>query len=190
MSARRSLMILLAALLVFSFACNKPAPPEPPAPAPEPPVERPEPPREVAPPTPTPTNDRTPDPLSGDLLEAQSYAEAQGLLGTVYFEFDRAELSPEARERLAKNAKFLQDRSEFVVTIEGHCDERGTTEYNLALGERRANAALDYMSSLGIPSSRLRTISYGEERGVCSDSSESCWGQNRRAYFRITGRSN
>ncbi len=189
MSVRRLPFAVLAALLVFSFACNKPVPPEPPVPAPEP-VVTPEPPKpvEVTRPEPTPEKDPVIDPLDDDLLIAQQYAEENGLLGTVYFEFDRSELSPAARERLAKNAAFLKENDKFVVTIEGHCDERGTSEYNLALGERRSNAALDYVTELGVPSSRIRTISYGEERGACAESSESCWGKNRRAYFRLTGR--
>lgn len=189
MSVRRFPLVALAALLVLSFACNKPAPPAPPAPEPEAPAPAPvDPPREVTKPAPTPANDPVIDPLDGDLLGAQEEAMRKGLLGTVHFEFDRADLTPEARERLAKNARFLLDRPEFVVTIEGHCDDRGTSEYNLALGERRANAALDYVTSLGVPASRIRTISYGEERGVCTEQTESCWARNRKAFFRITGR--
>ena len=79
---------------------------------------------------------------------------------------------------------------QFMVTIEGHADERGTNEYNLALGERRANAVSDYLGSLGVAGDRLRTISYGEERPVCTESDESCWSQNRRAHMVITGRAN
>jgi peptidoglycan-associated lipoprotein len=74
--------------------------------------------------------------------------------------------------------------------VEGHCDERGTPEYNLALGERRASAARDYMVSLGVGADRLQTISYGEERPVCQDSDESCWSRNRRAHPTVTGRNN
>jgi peptidoglycan-associated lipoprotein len=149
-------------------------------------------PREVtSAPNPTPKDDTPATPLSGDLREAQNYAVEKGLLGEVYFEFDSSNLDGKARERLAKNAEFLRsgDGGRFVLTIEGHCDERGTNEYNLALGERRSNAARDYLISLGIPAGRLRTISYGEERGVCSESDEGCWWRNRRAYFRITDRS-
>ena len=74
------------------------------------------------------------------------------------------------------------------MTLEGHCDERGTDEYNLALGERRAHSARSYMVSLGVPASRLTTLSYGEERPACSDTDESCWRQNRRAHPSVTGR--
>ena len=76
------------------------------------------------------------------------------------------------------------------MTIEGHADSRGTNEYNLALGERRANAVRDYLSSLGVAGTRVRTISYGEERPVCTEEAESCWSQNRRVHMIITGRAN
>jgi peptidoglycan-associated lipoprotein len=144
----------------------------------------------TAPPVRPPVEDRTPDPLSGDLQEVNARALAQGLIGDIYFDYDQSELRSEARERLAKNAEFMVSHPQFTVTIEGHCDERGTNEYNLALGERRAAAARDYMTSLGVAASRLKTISYGEERPFCTDSSESCWSQNRRGHFVITGRSN
>ena len=76
------------------------------------------------------------------------------------------------------------------MTIEGHADERGTNEYNLALGDKRANAVRDYLTSLGVDAGRLRTLSYGEERPVCTESEESCWSQNRRGHMVITGRAN
>ena len=142
------------------------------------------------PPVAPPTSDRTQNPLDGDLQEVNRRVMAQGLIGDIYFDYDQAELRAEARERLAKNAEFLVSNAQFVVTIEGHCDERGTNEYNLALGERRAAAARDYMSSLGVAAARLKTISYGEERPFCTDSDESCWSQNRRGHFVITGRTN
>lgn len=129
-----------------------------------------------------------PDPLDGDLDSVNEYLWRQGLLGDAYFDYDRAELSEEAREQLAKNARFLTGNSRFSLTLEGHCDERGTVEYNLALGERRAQSAKSYMVLLGVPASRLNTLSYGEERPVCSDAEESCWRQNRRAHPAVTGR--
>ena len=111
-----------------------------------------------------------------------------GLIGDVYFAFDKYDLDAESRERLAKNVEFLRSEEGrgVVMTIEGHCDERGTNEYNLALGQRRATAALDYMTSLGLSRDRLKTISYGEERPFCTESTESCWARNRRAHFVIT----
>jgi len=142
----------------------------------------------TAAPSPSSEADQRPDPLSGDLAQVNAYATAQGLIGDVFFDFDQADLRSDARERLAKNAQWLAAHPEFTLTLEGHCDERGTNEYNLALGERRASAARDYLQSLGVAANRLRTISYGEERPFCTQSDESCWSQNRRAHFVITGR--
>ena len=150
-----------------------------------------EPTTEVAPATePAIAGDQTPDPLSGDLVDANEYATSQGLLGDVFFDYDAFELRQDARDRLAQNAKFLTSHPEFILTIEGHADERGTNEYNLALGDRRANAAREYLSTLGVGGDRLRTVTYGEERPFCGESAESCWQQNRRAHFTITGRTN
>lgn len=144
-------------------------------------------------PAPRPSTNDTPayDPLSDpDIAKLNDYLKSQGLLGDVFFDFDRAELREDARERLSRNAQWLREHPQFEVTIEGHCDERGTNEYNLALGERRSGAARDYMVSLGVATTRLRSISYGEERPQCSTSSESCWAMNRRAHFVVTGRGN
>lgn len=129
-----------------------------------------------------------PDPLDGDLDSVNEYLRRNGLLGDAYFDYDRAELSEEARAQLAKNARFLTENPRFAVTLEGHCDERGTDEYNLALGERRAQSAKSYMVSLGVPASRVTTISYGEERPICREPEESCWWQNRRAHPLVTSR--
>ncbi|MGH9465359.1 MAG: peptidoglycan-associated lipoprotein Pal [Thermoanaerobaculia bacterium] len=124
-----------------------------------------------------------------ELDSMNRYAQEQGLLGDVYFDYDRYELRPEARERLARNAEFMAEHPDFIFTIEGHCDERGTNEYNLALGDRRAATARNYLSSLAVDDTRLSTISYGEERPQCTDSEEACWRLNRRATFLISGRS-
>jgi len=103
----------------------------------------------------------------------------------IYFDYDRAELKAEAQATLEKKAKFLEDNPSYSVTIEGHCDERGTNEYNLALGERRADAAKKYLSSLGISSGRITTVSYGEEKPVATGHDESSWSQNRRDEFKL-----
>lgn len=146
---------------------------------------------EVTPePMPKPMDDETRALMSEDLQVVNDYVTQRGLIGDVYFDFDEYELKPEARERLAKNADFMKAHPEFVFTIEGHCDERGTNEYNLALGDRRANAAKNYLISLGVSGARLQTISYGEERPVCTQSTEECWARNRRAHFLVTGRAN
>ena len=112
-------------------------------------------------------------------------AEAASLkdLSRIYFDFDRAELSSEAREILGKVAGQLKASPKKTLTIEGNCDDRGTNEYNLALGQQRADAAARYLQNLGIDRKRVKTISYGEERPVCSEATEACWHKNRNATF-------
>jgi len=103
----------------------------------------------------------------------------------VYFEFDSIRLAPDAQEILVKKAKWLRANPNARVTIEGHCDNRGTNEYNLALGEGRAQSARDFLVDLGISPARLNTISYGEERPIDRTQSEAGWARNRRAHFVI-----
>lgn len=110
-----------------------------------------------------------------------------GPLKDVHFAFDSYELDDEARAILRENADWLQDRSREKVEIEGHCDERGTVEYNLALGAKRARAVKDYLVSLGIAADRMTTISYGEELPLCAEHNEECWAKNRRAHFVLLG---
>jgi len=115
---------------------------------------------------------------------------ASSPLKDVFYEFDRYDLSADARSTLRANADWLKNNASARVEIEGHCDERGTSEYNLALGAKRAQAAREFLSSLGIPADRLSTISYGQEIPICREHSEDCWKQNRRARFVIVqGRS-
>jgi len=111
--------------------------------------------------------------------------QARAALKDVNFAFDSAELDDLAKEILVNNAKWLKDHPEFKVQIEGHCDERGTEEYNLALGERRAKAVRDYLVSLGISPSRMSIISYGESMPLDPGHNESAWAKNRRAHFAI-----
>ena len=103
----------------------------------------------------------------------------------VYFEFDKYRLTDKAKATLEKNAEWLRKHKDVKVQIEGHCDERGTIEYNLALGERRAMSVRNYLISLGVEESRLFTISYGEERPVALGHNEEAWAQNRRAEFKV-----
>ncbi len=105
------------------------------------------------------------------------------VLNDVFFEFDKSRLTDEAKQVLADNARQLQDATAAMITIEGHCDERGTNAYNLALGEKRANSAREYLVSLGVAAGRITTISYGEERPFNTGHDESAWSQNRRAHF-------
>jgi peptidoglycan-associated lipoprotein len=104
-------------------------------------------------------------------------------LKDIYFSFDRYDLEVGARDTLKANADWLKRNPAVRIEIEGHCDERGTNEYNLALGAKRAQAAKDYLVTLGIATERLSTISYGEEIPVCKEHNESCWSQNRRDRF-------
>ena len=114
--------------------------------------------------------------------------EKSGLLKEVFFDFDKADIRESDRTILTQNADALKRFDFLRITVEGHCDERGTVEYNLALGERRAKAAHDYLVSLGVPADRLKTVSYGKEVPVCTQSSEDCWQRNRRAHFTVTGK--
>ena len=178
--------VVFVMLAVVAVGCGKKAPETAEAPmAPEPPSA---PAADDIPDDPEPMIEKDPkqELLSLELQEFNAEMTRRGLIGDVYFDFDKYDLKPEARDRLAKNAAFMRDWDTVQVTIEGHCDERGTNEYNIALGDRRANAAADYMSSLGISGARMRTVSYGEENPVCTDSNESCWQRNRRARFVIT----
>jgi len=114
-----------------------------------------------------------------------SATPASSPLKEIYFEFDKYDLRADARDTLKTNADWLKSNPSARVEIEGHCDERGTNEYNLALGAKRAQAAKDYLTTLGIGADRLSTISYGSEIPVCSDHSEDCWARNRRDRFVI-----
>jgi peptidoglycan-associated lipoprotein len=122
---------------------------------------------------------------AGDEMAVTDLSSGKAIneLGAVYFEFDSFSLTSESRGILDQDAKWLKDNAGVRVQIEGHCDERGTTEYNLALGERRAGAVKDYLAKKGIAADRLQTISYGEERPVSTGSNEMAWAQNRRAEF-------
>jgi peptidoglycan-associated lipoprotein len=108
---------------------------------------------------------------------------ASSPLKDIYFNFDRYDLRSDARETLKANADWLKQNPSIVVQIEGHCDDRGTAEYNLALGAKRAQAAKDYLTTLGVSAQRLATISYGEELPVCTEHTEACWQKNRHDRF-------
>jgi peptidoglycan-associated lipoprotein len=105
------------------------------------------------------------------------------VLQNIYFDFDKYDLTSQALQTLADNARVLKAYPEARIVIEGHCDERGTVEYNLALGDKRAKAAKDYLVSLGVDASQVSTISYGKEQPVDSGHSETAWARNRRAEF-------
>lgn len=126
--------------------------------------------------------------LAGELPADLAELNRAGFLTDVFFETNKADLRDDTREALAANATWLRAHPSVRLTVEGHCDERNTTEFNLALGWRRANAVRDYLASLGVDAARVATISYGEERPFAPCHDESCWSQNRRARFVITAR--
>ena len=162
------IVIALAATSVLALgACKKEPPPEiPPAP------------RASATPTPTPP----PPPPSGPREGSQAHFKgAMAGSDVIYFDTDKFDIDSEDTVRLRRQAEYLTQYPSARATVEGHADERGTRDYNLALGERRANAAKNYLVSLGIAESRLRTISHGEERPAATASNEAAWAQNRRA---------
>ena len=101
----------------------------------------------------------------------------------VYFDYDKSDLRSDQQSSVQADAQFLQQHANFNVTIEGHCDERGSTEYNIALGDKRASAVKNALTADGISASRIKTISYGKEKPFCTESNEACWQQNRRAHF-------
>lgn len=187
----RFFRILVAVALVASVgltACAKKVP----APAPAPPA----PPTAPAPPPPPPPPPLPPPPSpQAPLTEEELYARKslddlnrEKLLADVYFDLDASHLKDESRGALQKNADWLKKWGATKITVEGHCDSRGTTEYNLALGERRASAVRDYLVSLGVPGVRILPISKGKEAPVCTEENESCWSQNRRGHFIITAK--
>ena len=139
--------------------------------------------------TPTAAAKPAPKSDSGDSsLDALRRGESAtgGPLKDVNFDFDSAALSEPARATLRANADWLKANAAARVQVEGHCDERGTAEYNMALGAKRAQAAMDYLTTLGIAANRLSTISYGEEIPVCKEKTEDCWAKNRRARFAVS----
>jgi peptidoglycan-associated lipoprotein len=111
--------------------------------------------------------------------------EATSEIKMIHFDFDKADIRPADAAILDANARWLSANPKHLTLIEGHCDERGTNEYNLALGERRARATMNYLVSRGIQAGRMSTISYGEERPLCTEHNERCWSQNRRAQFLV-----
>lgn len=107
---------------------------------------------------------------------------------TVNFDFDRYELSPDTQKTLQDNAALIKTHKDWAVMVEGNCDDRGTTEYNLALGQKRAKSVRDYYVRLGVPENSVGTISYGEEKPLCTEATDGCWSQNRRAETKIKGK--
>lgn len=154
-------MVLLIGALLFSCAGKKKVKVEPPR------VEKPEP--------------KVEEPVVEPKKEEKEPLELQ----RIHFEFDKYRITDEARKALVNNAEQLMERKNVKVKIEGHCDERGSNEYNINLGQNRAKAVKDFLTNYGISADRLKTASYGEERPLCEQSTEECWSKNRRAEFVI-----
>ena len=184
-----ALSIVLVAAFTFGGCANKaaPVPKAPPPPTstasgrPLPPM----PPEPVAEPTIVP-----PMPVADDAISGKSLDDLNrdSPLQPVFFEVDSADLTGAGQSTLQQNAGVLKKYANWQITIEGHCDERGTAEYNLALGERRALAARDYLVSLGIPATRVRTVSYGKEFPFDPARNDAAYAKNRRAHFVITAK--
>lgn len=188
MTIRTVVPILLA--LGLTAACGNKNPPPVARPAPPPPPETaavrpPAPPEPAAEPILVP-----PEPVPDEAISSASLDDLNrnSPLRPVFFEYDSSELTSAAQATLNENAAALKRYSTWTITIEGHCDERGTPEYNLALGERRAVAARAYLVSLGIPADKLRTVSYGKEFPFDPGHDESAYSKNRRAHFVITAK--
>src|SRR6185369_12481873 len=139
---------------------------------------------DTTPPPPPPTETNTPPPPPSE-PPSETTAETNTATGLedAFFDYDAADIRNDAKDALTNNGKYLSSHGSSNIVIEGHCDERGSVEYNLALGERRARAAKDFLVSYGVPATRLTTISYGKERPFDAGHDESAWAKNRRAHF-------
>jgi peptidoglycan-associated lipoprotein len=189
--SRHRLSVLILALTLAAAGCKGKKPPvarpTPPPPDTEMTTPRPPaPPEPIAEPRPV-TVPPEPSVSSADMGSLDDINK-KGVLQPVFFEFDSAEMNADGQSILAKNAETMKQFSTWIVSIEGHCDERGTAEYNLALGERRALSVRQYLVSLGIASDRLRTVSYGKEFPFDPGHGESAWKNNRRANFVVTAK--
>ena len=185
-----STIALSAALAVAAAGCHKKVPQAAPAPPPPPPPAAPRTPP-PPPPPPPPAAAPAPRPLSEEEIFARKSVDqlnAERPMDDVFFDLDKSVVREDARPALQKDADWLKKWASVQVTLEGHCDSRGSSEYNLGLGSRRATAVKDYLISLGVPTGRVTVVSKGKEQPFCNEADESCWQQNRRGHFVITGK--
>ncbi|HEY7058783.1 MAG TPA: peptidoglycan-associated lipoprotein Pal, partial [Vicinamibacterales bacterium] len=189
----KSSVRVLAALAMVGIlgvsACHKKKPataPAPPAPAPAPPAATPAPPPPPPPPAAAPERALTDDEIFAK--KTIDDLNREKVLADAFFDLDSAQLRDDAKAGLQKNVEWMKRWTTTKVLVEGHCDSRGTSEYNLALGERRAKAVQDYLISLGVGTDRIQIVSKGKEQPFCSDENEACWQQNRRGHFMITAK--
>jgi peptidoglycan-associated lipoprotein len=190
LGSRSGLLAAMVALSLVAGACHKkqppiarPLPPPPPAPA--------EPGRPPAPPEPANAGPTTPvGPPAEDAIASASLDDLNrnSPLKPVFYSLDSADVDQAGQQALQGDAEVLKKYTTWQVTIEGHCDERGTAEYNLALGERRATAARTYLLSLGVPADRIKIVSYGKEFPFDPGHDEAAWSKNRRAHFVVTAK--
>ena len=192
MTLRRlaSVLGLSLVLAVAAAGCHKKVPPPAPAAPPPPPPAAP-----VTPPPPPPPPAPAPAPPPRPLTEEEIFARksladlnAERPLDDVLFDLDKSEIRDDAKPRLQKDADWMKKWGSVAVTLEGHCDSRGSAEYNLGLGNRRATAVKEYLVSLGVPAGRVTVVSKGKEQPFCHDENEGCWQQNRRGHFVITAK--
>src|SRR5438128_5848383 len=184
-----SIVVLIFALAVVAACHKKPAPQAPAPPPPPPPAATPAPPP-PPPPPPAPTPP-PPRPLTEEEIFARKSLEqlnAEKPLDDVFFDLDKSDIREDGKSALQKDADWTKKWTSVQTTVEGHCDSRGSSEYNLSLGSRRANAVKDYLVSLGIAANRVTIVSKGKEQPFCSEENESCWQQNRRGHFVITAK--
>jgi len=190
LAARAALLAVILAATAVAGACSKKEPPVA-RPVPPPPPPTTDTARPPAPPEPAPEPPPVPaEPVTSEDISARSLDEINrdSPLGPVFFALDSSEVEGQSQQVLQRNADVLKQYGTWQVTIEGHCDERGTAEYNLALGERRALAARNYLVSLGIDAGRLKTVSYGKEFPFDPGHNEAAWSKNRRAHFVVTAK--
>jgi peptidoglycan-associated lipoprotein len=142
------------------------------------------------PPAPPPAATPAPAPVTSRIIPGSAEDFRVNVGDTVHFAFDQYNVEDNDRQVLSRQAAWLAKYPSVRVTVEGHCDERGTREYNLALGARRANAVKEFLVSQGVSTARVETVSYGKERPICTQSDDACWAQNRRGVTTITGGAN
>jgi peptidoglycan-associated lipoprotein len=187
-----SVFAAAVALAVVVSSCGKKVPPQAPVqPPPAPVATAPPPPPPPATPPPPPRPAPAPAALTEDQIFARKSLDQlnnERPLADVFFDLDQAVIRNDGRAPLQANGDWLKRWTSTQITVEGHCDERGSSEYNLALGTRRAQAVKDYLANLGIPANRITIISKGKEQPFCTDKVESCWQQNRRGHFIVTAK--
>jgi peptidoglycan-associated lipoprotein len=188
-------LVFLALIAMVSFSCKQrvvtePDIQQPLQPTPQQTSRQPEEQKAETVPTPIAPEKVTEQKLAENIESAETpgktskaLEEKEGMFRDVLFDFDKYDIMDAFKPGLKSLSAYMIKNTDIKLSVEGHCDDRGTNEYNLALGDRRAKAVRDYLVSLGVPSSRIETLSYGEEKPLCTEQTEECWARNRRAHF-------